>query len=154
MVLITKDTKPMPSRMPKPRLKWQTEHFANTQEFRFQIPYGALLLCRLWGVTPNTLIHDFLNNLSHGSWQRQDRDEVKLHLRNYILQMNYGGNLYTQQQILEQFNDLDAIGRLWPENAKSSFTTRHSKWRDKYYNWWYKQQLKNYGHPHAKNKLL
>ncbi len=140
----------MPSKPLKPRLKWQKGYYAEIQEFRFQIPYAALLLCHLWNITPNTLINDFLNNLSHGSWQREDRDEAKMHLRSYILHMKYGSDLYSQQQITEQFSDLDAIGRLWPQNAKSSFTTRHTKWRDKYYNWWYKQQVKQYRHPHAK----
>ena len=141
---ITKDTHPLPQKMPTPELKWQTGDFAKTQDFRFTLPYGFLLLCKLCNTTPNTLLTDFMDNLSCGSWNREGRDEAKVNLLNYIIEMKYGMDRYTEKDLLQIFTELDAIGMLWPQNAKTKFIEMHAEWRNKYYNWWFKKWYKKY----------
>lgn len=136
---ITKDTRSLPKKIPKPKLKWQTRDYANIQEFRFIIPYGFLLLCKLWNITPNEVLSDFMDNLSCGSWKRDGRDEAKINLLNYIIEMKYGQEHYTQQELLQMFTELDAVGMLWPGGAKEKMINLHAKWRGKYYNWWFKK---------------
>jgi hypothetical protein len=141
---ITKDTKRLPKKMPPPELEWQTGDFAKCQEFRFHLPYGFLLLCKLWNTTPGTVLSDFMDNISCGSWKRDAREKAKVNLVNYILEMKYGLDHYTEKDLLQMFTELDAIGMLWPENAKMKFIETHAKWRDNYYNWWFKKWYKKY----------
>ena len=35
--------------------------------------------------------------------------------------------------------EMDAIGLLFPKDAKDKMIDLHSKWRDKYYNYWFKK---------------
>lgn len=141
---ITKHTPKLSNKLPPPELKWQQEDFARWQEYRFHIPYGTLLLCKLWGVTPDELLTDFMDNLSSGSWQREGREEAKRNLRNYALEMGYGQKHYTKEDIEKMFAELESIGMLWPENAKMKFIDMHARWRDKYYNWWFKNWHRKY----------
>ena len=140
---ITKNTKPLPKGI-KPDLKWQIKDFARTQELRFHFPNGFLLLCKLLDTPPDDIIDDFIHNLSCGSWKREGRDEAKLFLQRYVTEMKYGQLHYTELDIKQMFTELDAIGMLWPQNAKEKFRSLNVKWRDKYYNWWFKKWNKKY----------
>ena len=136
---ISKDTKSLPKKLPKPNLKWQTEDYAATQEFRFHIPQGILMLCKCWGCTPNQLLSDFIDNLNAGSWKREGRDEAKHHLRQYILAMHYGANHFTQPEIINQLTELDALGAHWPGYNNQKMLNHYCHWRDKYTNYWFKK---------------
>ena len=137
-------TKTIKDHKQKPHLKWQKDDFARLQEFRFHLPYGFLLLCKLWNTTPNDLLTDFMDNISCGSWKREEREEAKKNLKNYILEMGYGQQHYPKQDIEKMFEELETIGSLWPENAKMKMIKTHSRWRNKYYNWWFKKWYKKY----------
>ena len=141
---ITKDTPKLPKKLPPPKQKWQQNDFARLQEFRFHIPYGMLLLCKLWGITPNDLLSDFMDNLSCGSWQREGRDEAKKYLKGYITEMGYGQKFYTKEDVEKMFAELESIGMLWPEKAKIKFIKVHARWRDRYYDWWFKKWYSKY----------
>jgi hypothetical protein len=138
-MLITKDTPQLPKKLPPPELEWQTGDYAKLQEFRFHIPYGFLLCCKLWNTTPNEVISDFMDNLSCGSWKREGRAKAKADVLSYIIEMGYGKAYFTDAERLQQFTELDAIGMLWPENAGEKIMKLHVKWRKKYYNWWFKK---------------
>jgi hypothetical protein len=138
-MLITKETPSLPKKLPPPQLKWLTGNYAHTQEFRFHIPYSMLMLCKLWDTTPDDLLADFINNLSHGSWKRKEGELAKPHLQQYILEMGYGQMHYNMEDITTMFKELDTIGSLWPANAKIKMIDLHSQWRDKYYNYWFKK---------------
>lgn len=137
-----KQTKSKPKQ--KPILPWQVADFARKQDFHYHLPYSFLLLCKLWNTTPDTILTDFMDNLSCGSWKREGRDAAKEHLINYIHQMNYGKQHYTEKDIQQMFTELDAIGLLWPENAKNKMINKHSRWCNNYYNWWFKKWYKKY----------
>ena len=136
---ITTDTRPLPKKLPKPGATWMVDDYARIQEFRFPLPMGFLALCKLWDTTPNELIADFIDNLSGGSWKREGRDQAKILLLHYAIEMNYGQHWYTRQDRVQMFAELDAIGMLWPNGAKEKMINLHTKWRDKYYFWWYKK---------------
>jgi hypothetical protein len=85
-----------------------------------------------------------MDNLSCGSWQREGRDDAKMFLQQYVTHMGYGINNYTKEDIEQMFKELDAIGMLWPDNAKNKFIEMHSEWRNKYYNWWFKKWNRKY----------
>ncbi|HLP36123.1 hypothetical protein [Lacibacter sp.] len=138
---ITNDTKPLPKKLPKPILKWQTEDHASTQEFRFHIPQGILMLCKCWDCTPNQLLSDFIDNLNAGSWKREGREEAKQHLQNYIIAMHYGQGFYRQDEIRTQLSELDALGAQWPGYGHDSkkMIKRYCRWRDHYTHYLFKK---------------
>ena len=139
---ITKETPKLPKKAPPSRMKWQIDDYAKCQEFRFHLPYSFLLLCRLWNVTPDDLLSDFMDAISCSSWKREGRDEAKKFLQKYIFEMSYGQQQYSKEAIEKMFSELDAIGSLWPENAKMGMIEMHAKWRDEYYDWWYRKWRK------------
>lgn len=137
-MLITKDT-PKLKKLPKPDQPWQTGHYARVQEFRFVIPHSFLLLCKLFDVTPDDLLSDFMDNYSCGSWKREGRDDAKAYLLSYIIEMKYGEKYFTEKERLQQFTELDAIGMLWPGSENKKLYRLHLRWRDKYYKSWFKK---------------
>lgn len=128
----------------KPILNWQVGNYAKTQDLHFHIPYSFLLLCKLWNTTPEEILSDFMDNLSCGSWKREGRDKAKEQLINYAIEMNYGQVHYTKEDITQMFTELNAIGLLWPQNAKLKIIETHARWRDNYYNYWFKKWYKKY----------
>jgi hypothetical protein len=143
---LTNHTPRLPKKMPPPGLDWQTDDFARVQEFRFHLPYAFLLLCKIWDTTPEEIIYDFMENLSNGNHKRKISELAKPHLQQYIIEMGYGQQRhYKIKHIEAMFKELEAIGMLWPENAKMKMIQMHTQWRDKYYNWWFK---KWYNKPH------
>jgi hypothetical protein len=126
-------------RKPKPILKWQTGDYERHAEFSFMLPYQFLLLCRLMDVTPETVIRDFTNNLSCGSWEREGRDLAKEHLKNYFIAHGYGQHLYTEEDIREMFKEMDALGLLFPRNSKNKLLDLHCDWRDKHQTYFFKK---------------
>jgi hypothetical protein len=139
---ITKDTPKLPKKKPEPILKWQVDDYAKCQDFRFHLPYSFLLLCKLWNTTPDDLLHDFMHNMSCGSVSREGGDQAKKFLQQYIFEMGYGQQQYSKENVEKMFAELDGIGRLWPENAKMKIIEMHARWRDEYYNWWFKKWRK------------
>ena len=139
---ITKDTPKLPKKVTEPVLKWQIDEYALCQEFRFVLPYSFLLLCKLWNKTPDDLFSDFMDNIACASWRREGRDQAKTFLQQYVFEMGYGQQQYSMQDIVKMFTELDSIGRLWPENAKMKTIEMYARWRDEYYNWWYKKWRK------------
>jgi hypothetical protein len=136
---ITKQTPKLPKKTPEPRLKWQVEDFARHQEFRFHLPYPFLLLCKLWNKTPDDLLNDFMHNISAGSSHIQGTPQAKAFLHQFAIEMGYGQPQYTKEDIAKMFTELENIGSLWPDDAKMKIIEMHAKWRDEYYNWWFKK---------------
>jgi hypothetical protein len=123
----------------KPRLKWQTGPYARFAEYKFALPYPFLLLCKLMNITPDQLLTDFMHNLSCGSWKREGRDMAKARLIEYFIEHKYGQAFYSETDIREIFKEMDAIGLLWPEQAKMKMMDLHAAWRDKYHTYWFKK---------------
>lgn len=137
-MLITKDTFGSKKTVP-PSRPWQTGHYARIQDFQFVIPYGFLMLCKLFDVTPNELLIDFMDNCSCGSWKREGRDDAIVYLLSYIIEMKYDENYFIEKERLQLFTELDAIGMYWPGVTDKKMLRLHKHWRKKYYNCWLKK---------------
>jgi hypothetical protein len=123
----------------KPAMKWQKGEYAEVQDMRFLVPYSFLLLCKLWGTTPYRVLNDFMDNLSCGSWHRQDRDEAKVYLKHYALGMGYGNEYYTGHDKQKMFTELEAIGIDWLQSGRNRSLKKRIRRRDRQYNQWYKK---------------
>jgi hypothetical protein len=80
-----------------------------------------------------------MDNLACGSWKRQGRDKAKEYLIQYFLEMNYGQELYTAEDLRQMFKEMDAVGLLWPEKGKMKLIDLYAQWRDKYEKFWFKK---------------
>ena len=135
------------SRKPKlkPEMKWQKGQYARSAEFQFLLPYPFLLLCKLINIPPAQLLIDFMDNLSCSSWKREGRDKAKEKLIEYFIEHGYGRENYSVEDIKEIFREMDALGLVWPASAKIKLTDLSSKWRNKYYPYWFKKWYKKPG---------
>lgn len=126
----------------KPRRKWQTGAYSRQANFNLILPYQFLLLCKLVNVTPETIIKDFMDNLSCGSWRREGRDEAKEHLINYFVMHGYGQQHYSEENIRRMFKEMDAVGLLFPRTGKPKMIDVYAKWRDEQQKYWFKKWRK------------
>jgi hypothetical protein len=122
-----------------PSPEWQTGEFSQHASFRFVLPYQFLLLCKLMDLTPRQALTDFMENLAHGSWKREGRDTVRERLKEYFIGHGYGIHLYSPDDISTIFEELNAIGMLFPKNADAALLDMHSAWRTKYYTFWFQK---------------
>ena len=120
----------------EPHMPWQKDEYSRLLELHTFLPYGFLLLCKLWNATPQTLLSDFMYNLAHGAWKREGRKAAKSMLVQYILAMGYGQQQYTERDIENMFSELDALGLLFP-NGNEKVRDLYVQWRDEHYKYWF-----------------
>ena len=121
----------------KPGLAWQVGKYSRSQQYSFHLPYNFLLLCGLWQVPPQTILLDFMDNISFGGWRREGRDKAKEHLAQYIIAMGYGQRYYTPADIGTMFKELDAEGMLVPQKGDMELLNAYVAWRDKHSDAWF-----------------
>jgi len=126
----------------KPELKWQTGIYSRNAVYQLCLPYPFLLLCRLTDQNPQTILLDFMDNLSCASLNRFGRDEAKQHLVNYFIAHGYGQHHYTEEELLQMFKEMDALGLLFPKHGKSKTIDAYTHFRDRYHNHWFKKWFK------------
>ena len=122
----------------KPRMKWQVNEYARTQDYHFTQPYQFLLLCKLIEVPPRVLLLDFMDNLSCGSWKREGRDQAKEKLIEYFLEHGYGQDYYTPEDIRKIFREMDAVGLLFQGDDMKTLDA-YSDWRKQHQKSWFKK---------------
>ncbi|MBS1597311.1 MAG: hypothetical protein JST75_03740 [Bacteroidetes bacterium] len=101
------------------------------------IPAPFLLLCKLMDVQPETLLNDFMDNLSCASRNRDSRDYAKEKLIDYFIEHGYGQHYYSVQDIRQMFREMDAVGLLFPKDGDDEMIDIYSAWREKNYEYWF-----------------
>ena len=134
----TKTTKKV-SPKNKPAMEWQVGEYERFAEYEFCLPYQFLLLCKLTDVAPERILNAFMDNLGCGTWEREGRDKAKGHLIDYFLEMGYGQQYYTTEDLKQMFREMDAIGMLWPKEGSMDLVELQAKWRAEYYKYWFKK---------------
>ena len=119
-------------------MPWENGAFSRSQHIEHDFPPAFLMLCKLLNVTPAKLIADFADNLACGSWKREGREAIKEKIIDYFLEHGYGQGRYSAQEIREMFQDMEAIGRLFPR-GDAKMIGQYGKWRDQYYQYWFKR---------------
>ena len=113
--------------------------YEREQTLRTSLPWSVAALCRIIEVKPDELIHNFLQDLSHGSWKRHPDDALRKLMLDYFILRGYGRELYEEADIRKMFQETDAIGMLWPKTNKMKLIERHARWRDSYHDHWFKK---------------
>lgn len=110
--------------------------FAEIVTLKHILPLPVAMLCRLTGITPDQLMDDFMSNLSRGVWKREGREEARRLLAAYFVECGYGRGRFSAAEIASMFDDMDAMGRLYPAGdvALADFYT---EWRGRYFQWWF-----------------
>lgn len=116
---------------------WQVGAYSRKLSLDIVLPYPFLLLCKLWEVTPEDIIIDFLDNLAHASWKREGREVPKQKLVEYILLSGYGKGYYGEENILQMFRELDALGLLFPKNGSNETLNSYVSFRENFYKHWF-----------------
>lgn len=120
-------------------MKWQTGPYDRFARYQFTLPYPFLLLCKLTAVTPEIILRDFMENLTGEVSAEQEKELNQFYLMQYFLGRGYGQHQYTALEIKAMFTELQAINRLWPDEANIKFIERHAKWRAHYEKYWFKK---------------
>ena len=103
------------------------------------LPYEFLLLCKLFDITPKDVLNDFMLAVSAGSFKRAGRETRMQKALDYFLECRYGSSYYTHETKQAIFQELNAVGMLWPTESKMKMIDLHAKWRDKYLSYWFKK---------------
>ena len=111
-------------------------------QFKWIVPFQLQLICKLMGIVPEKLLKEFGENLDHGAWNREGKIRAKALLLDYFLEMGYGQNLYSPDEIRKIFSELDAIGLLFPNTSDESLMDLFIEWRSRYYEYWFKKKQK------------
>ena len=122
-----------------PRLPWQHGAYNRKLKLDTILPYQLLLICKLWELAPEDLITDFLDNFSHSSWKREGRENAKEKLVEYSLACGYGKSFYTEDDIHRIFQELDAIGMLFPADGGNDLLDKYVAFRDAYQDHWFSE---------------
>ena len=103
----------------------------------FILPQPLVALCKVMDVSPESLVRDFVDNLSCGSWNRANRDTAREHLVSYFIASGYGREIYDESDVRKMFRELDALGLLFPaESTDMELLEYYSRWRDRHLNYW------------------
>lgn len=121
------------------RHEWDKGKYKRDQTIRFTLPWQFVYLCKLAEVPPDEVLDRFMNDLGHESWKRRENDAVREVLVNYFILCGYGQQWYSEQDVRQMFKELDAIGSLWPRDAKMKLIDLHAKWRNKYQRYWFRK---------------
>jgi hypothetical protein len=120
-------------------MKWQTGAYAPQAHLDLLYPQSFLLLCKLAEVPPEQLITDFIDNLACSNWNRAGRDQAKSKLIDYFIDHGYGQDYYTAEDLRAIFTEMDAVGMVWPAEGKMKLVELSSRWRNKYYKYWFRK---------------
>lgn len=126
----------------KPELKWQTGAYSCFPTFHFALPYSFLLLCKLVGRTPENILIDFMENLGCGSRACEGRETAKKYLQEYFIAQGYGQHLYSEEELRRIFQEMDAVGLLFPKDGNTKMIDAYTHWRKKHYRYWFKKWLR------------
>ena len=113
--------------------------YERSQTLSFIIPWPLVALCCITDVTPDTLLHNFLHDIAHDSWKRPADDGIRSLLSEYFILRGYGKDHYTEEDIRKMFQEMDAVGMLWPETNNMKLIDKHARWRDSYQKHWFKK---------------
>lgn len=119
--------------------KWEKGDYAQMQEMKLILPWQFLYVCKLTAVTPKEVLNQFLDDLGQESFKRSENPATRQTLIEYFIQRGWGQDFYTETDIRKMFAELDAIGSLWPKDARLKWMEQHARWRNKYHRYWFKK---------------
>lgn len=116
---------------------WLTGDYQRYAEYKIMLPYEFLMVCKLFDVTPREVIMDFVEAVSANSLKFSERQERITKAAEYMVGCGYGAGHYSDESRAQIFEELRAIGRLWPHNAPMDIIDTHADWRDRYFDYWF-----------------
>lgn len=103
--------------------------------FNTYIPVQFLYLCKLTGVDPHSVLHDFMVNV--GMENRSKEEEQKTSAKEYFLKCGYGQEFYSEDEITQIMKELQTVSDIFPNDCPTDFLDVHSAWRELYFDYWF-----------------
>lgn len=91
------------------------------------------------------MLRDFMDNLSGELGNRQGSAKAKDCLINYFIANGYGAEIYTEEELRQIFQEMNAMGLLFPANGKMKLIDLYSHWRGKHHKYWFKKWYRKSG---------
>lgn len=128
-------TKRQAVKKPKPELQpWEN---SNNEKVDLYLPAHFRMLCSLMGVPAEKILEDFITTLS-GAYHSLG-EEPRAKLEEYFNLCGYGRKRYTEEELRRMLYELNAIYRLWPDQADGKLIDLHAEWRRAYDQYWYEK---------------
>ncbi|HUQ64732.1 MAG TPA: hypothetical protein VM101_01155 [Flavitalea sp.] len=125
------------TRIRKTVIKWQTAGYQGTQTIKLEFPLQFLMICKLVDTPPEKLIIEFIDNLSSGSWKREGREKARQLLSEYFIELGYGKDAYSPDQLRNMFAELDAMALVFPKDGDVEQLEAYSTWRQNHQQYWF-----------------
>ena len=106
-------------------------------EYRAMMPWQFLLLCKLTNMKPQKVIYDFMCNVGMEGYGLGEAQRAKA--MEYFLSCGYGQDYYTEEDIRKLLKEMESISTLFPIDGKEKLIDLHSKWRKRYYKYWFRK---------------
>lgn len=118
---------------------WESagKEFSRIQQLELVLPYSFLLLCELIGLSPKTLIVDFIDHLAQGTWKNENSLQARQNLLAYFISMNYASTLLTVAQTEKMLHELGIFSHIDLTGANETLLTIHEQWREHYLQHWF-----------------
>lgn len=103
------------------------------------VPSNLRVLCAILEVKPEKILHDFMWTLSVSYGESTPEQRAKA--LEYFLQCGYGQELYTKDDILQMFKELEAKRLLMvaDRGPGNKFWERHIRWTHMYIEYWFEK---------------
>ncbi|BAV07226.1 hypothetical protein SAMN05421788_102152 [Filimonas lacunae] len=124
---------------PVPKHKWAVDDYAPTPTRLFLIPWPFLYVCKLAGVTPHSVLHRFMIDVSGDTIDRSINPAVREKAIAYFMERGYGQQFYKEEDMRQILAELDTLGGLWPQTNSDKLIDMHATWRTKYLKHWFKK---------------
>lgn len=100
-------------------------------------PLQFLYLCKLTEVHPNTILHDFVLNISMEN--RGLGEQQRSLAMEYFIKCGYGQQFYSEDEIRKFMREMEALSSLFPTDCHPNFIDMHTAWREKYDHYWFEK---------------
>ena len=120
------------------------------------IPANFRMLCALFETSPEKILSDFMWNVSF--MVSKGTDETRNAALKYFLVCGYGQNIYSEQEIRQIFQELDAKRLLWPDRDEKMISKKqrelHYMWSNMYVQFWFEKWYRKNRREKEENPLL
>jgi hypothetical protein len=101
------------------------------------VPFQFVLLCRLLGIAPETMLTEFAEHVAMTTWKNQNSENQRKLLREYISEMKYGCERFSAAELKELLQHLSVFSSINLTNAPVRLLEVHETWRDQYLKHWF-----------------
>jgi hypothetical protein len=117
------------------------DYSTRTRDLNLSIPSNFRMLCALFEIKPAKILTDFMWTVSF--MMTKATDQQRQAAVEYLIHCGYGIDLYSEDEIRQIFDELNAKRLLWPEINDEIITSEqrdlHYTWSHMYMQYWFEK---------------